>query len=111
MVRDEYKAAAWMRMERMVHRWAEPILHSRRAGNQAEWAKKENWILGFYVSSADSRLWVPARRQGRVGAKERRVINFGHPLGKGAMKTLALAYGAGFVFLCFLITALASMFA
>lgn len=96
-------------MERMVHRWAEPILHGRRAGNQAEWAKKENWILGFYFSQADSRLWVPARKQARSG-RERRVINFGHPLGKGAMKTLALAYGAGFVFVCFLIAALASLF-
>ncbi len=95
-------------MERMVHRWAEPILHSRRAGNQAEWAKRENWFLGFYFSQADSRLWVPARKQSRSG-KERRVINFGHPLGKGAIKTLALAYGAGFVFVCFLIAALASM--
>lgn len=108
MVRDEYKAAAWMRMERMVHRWAEPILHSRRAGNQAEWAKNENWIFGFYYCAADSRLWVPARREGRF-VKEKRVINFGHPLGRRAMKTLALAYGAGIVFVCFLVAALASL--
>lgn len=109
MVRDEYKAAAWIRMERMVSRWAEPILHSRKAGNQAEWAKKENWVLGFYFSSTDSRLWVPARKQERSG-REKRVINFGHPLGRGAMKTLALAYGAGLVFVSFLIAAFVSAF-
>ena len=105
-VREDYRTGSWPRMEKLVHRWADPILHGRRAANQAEWQKPENWILGFYFAPGDSRLWVPSRRRFGRPDDSARVVNFGHAAGRPAFRILLLAHAAGLVFMGFLCAAM-----
>ena len=106
-VREDFRARGWSRMEGLADRWAAPILYGRRAANHAEWQKSENWILGFYFSTSDTRLWVPARGLKGSPHLSKRVLNFGHSAGRPALKILILAHTAGLVFLGLLGAALA----
>lgn len=101
-VREDFRARGWRRMEGLADRWADPILHGRRAANFSEWSRKENWLFGFYFSTADTRLWVPSKASKGRPHDSKRVLNFGHPAGRPAIKILILAHAAGFVFLGFL---------
>lgn len=106
-VREDFRAGGWVRMEGLAARWAAPILYGRRAANHSEWSKKENWLLGFYFSTTDTRLWVPAKGRHARPHDSKRVLNFGHPAGRPAIKILLLVHATGFVFLGFLGAALA----
>lgn len=49
-------------------------------------------MLGFYFGPQDTRLWVPRKSLRGQADDERRIINFGHPLGKKAYGVLMTAY-------------------
>jgi len=75
----------------------EPFLERRRADNSVTWNERSNWHFGFYYSSHDTRLWVPRRTIYGRASDHRRVINFGHRLGRKALVVLVLAYAIGLV--------------
>lgn len=79
------------RLMREGARLSSDLIESEKARNNAVWADRRNWFLGFYFGRGDTRLWVP-RRDERVADEGNMVINFSHPRGREAGKVLALAY-------------------
>lgn len=76
-------------------RVAEPYLEEVRFRNQAVWANTGNWYFGFYIGRGDARLWVPRRLRSGEADGRRRVLNFGHPLGRRALRVLVAGYFVG----------------
>lgn len=94
----DWRAFAETRHLAVAAKMAEPVLNQIQMINAECWSTKSNWRLGFYFGSKDTRLWVPTRSKRGTESSARRVINFGHPLGRSAFKTLMLAYGSTALF-------------
>ena len=71
---------------------SQEYIESLRAKNDAVWADRRCWLLGFYFGTGDDRLWVPRRIAKGEQHPDKRIINFAHKLGKQAAQILMLAY-------------------
>ena len=89
------RAVVDSRIMSMGTNMSQEYIESLRARNDAVWAERRSWFLGFYFGTGDDRLWAPRRIANGEQHPDKRIVNFAHPMGKQAAQILMLAYFIG----------------